>query len=231
MKRIHGKFLIALAIPVITAVLPSVAFATCTGGVPDGPPSWDPSVIVPKTATIGWGTDIGAGSRVGYYASIGQCGTLGMDNSGILVAKYSKLGNGVTMTNASLVGLRASVGDNVLLDGSSVYNEAVIAGGNITNSTVGEHTHIGTNAAISGSQIARYVSMGSNNTVTGGFVGYRSKLGDFVTVDSGAQIRKYVTVDSNVHIGAGAIIGRNAHVCADVNPGMLIKRYSKFGCN
>ena len=104
MKRSHGKFLIAAVIPVMIAAVPSVSFATCIGGVPQGPATWDPAVRIPRTTAIGAGTDIGPAVSIGGYVDIGQCGQVGMDSSAVRVGSRAQIGDGVSLTNASTIG-------------------------------------------------------------------------------------------------------------------------------
>ena len=103
MKRIHGKLLIALAIPVMVAAVPSVTFATCVGGIPQST-NWDPSVRVPRTAKIGAGTDIGPNVSIAGYVRIGTCGQIGLDGQGVTLGRRANLGDGVVITGNSRFG-------------------------------------------------------------------------------------------------------------------------------
>jgi UDP-3-O-[3-hydroxymyristoyl] glucosamine N-acyltransferase len=233
MKRNQRKILMAAAIPVIAILLPSVSYATCsTPGIPDGPPTWDASVHVPRSATIGWGTDIGPNVTIGRYAHIGICGQIAMDGFGGTVGSHAKLGDTVIITNGGSVGRRAQVGDNVTINGTRMGSyDNVAAGGSFTNSTLTSHVNIGTNAKVADSSLGSYATTGTDATLTGASIAYRSDLGDGVTVDTGTSIGRYVNVDSGVYVHDNVTVGAYAHVCADVSSGMSIAYHDKYGCN
>jgi len=242
MKRSHGKFLIAAVIPVMATAVPGITYATCTSGSPDGPATWDSSIRVPRTATLGGGTDIGPDTRIGGYVSAGQCDSIGMDDPDsadtyVRISSRSKIGNGVIVTKVSSIGYKASVGDDTTIDASTIASYAAVSGGtggfttNISGSYIGGHSDVGANATITGSSIASYVRMGDNATVTGSRIGYNVDLGNGVTVNDGSQIGRRAAVDSGVTIGSGAYIGSYAHICADVAPNMTIASKDSYGCN
>jgi UDP-3-O-[3-hydroxymyristoyl] glucosamine N-acyltransferase len=233
MKWSHGKFLIAAAIPVIVAAVPGVTFATCsTPGQPDGPPTWDPSVSIPRTATIGWGTDIGPGVTISRYVHIGICGQIGMDGNGGSLSAKASLGDNVIMDNGSGLSTKAHVGDNSHIDGSRIGSYANVgAGSKLTGTIVSSHASIGAGSTLTGSRLSSYAHTGSTATLTGTYMGYKSGLGDTVTIDTGTRVNRYANVDSNVNIVDNVYIGANAHICADITTsGMYIGSRRSYGC-
>lgn len=230
MKRNHGKFLIVAAIPLIVAASPTLAF-TCN---PNVPPTWDPSVSVPRTATIGWGTVIGKNVTISSYVKIGTCGDIGTDGNGGSISSRATLDNNVTMSNGSGIGGSASIGAGSTIDGSKVNSHADIGpGSTITGGAVGSYSKVGAGATITGSKIDQYVRTGISPTVTGGaYLGYSSDYGDNVTVDN-SRVNRDARVDSGsvspTSITNGAYIGASAHVCASVD-GMYIAAHTQYGC-
>ena len=231
MKQSYGKFLIALAMPVIVAAVPSVTYATCTNGVPDGPPTWDPSVTVPKTARIGDGTDIGPNVTIGGYAIIGACGQIGLDGQGVALGMRSKVGQNGVITGQSKVGYRSKVYGNVTLNSTLINGNSVVGAGSIiSNTAIASHVQIGGNSNISDSKFGTYATTGGGSQITGSVIGYQSTSGAGVIVDTGSKVGRYARIDPSVHLYHDVTVGYKAHVCSDVNPGMTIARYSNFGC-
>ena len=239
MKWNHGKFLITAAIPAIVAALPGVTFAAnCnSSGQPLGAATWDSSVIVPRTATIGDGTEIGPGVTIGQYARIGTCSTIGMDGAGGGVAKYTQLGNNVTMRNGSVIGYSSRLGDGSIIDGSNIgHNSTIDISADISGgSWVGAYTKLGTNATITGSSLGQYIRLGNFNTISNSTLGLKSKYGNNVTINgtsaSPDRIGQYATVYDSVNIGFGVTIGQKAVICQSVGNNMTIRGRDHYGCN
>jgi UDP-3-O-[3-hydroxymyristoyl] glucosamine N-acyltransferase len=193
------------------------------------------TVRIGSSARVGYLTIIDGATTVGGSANVGN----GVTINGSSLASSARIGDGSTISGGAYIGGSANVGQGVIIDGSSLGTSAVIGDDSTISgdSSIASSVHIAGGATITGSSLGGHSWLGSGDTLSGAKLGYQVTLGDYVKVDSGAQIGGYTRVDSGVdadhplEIGANAYIGSSAHICMSVAPGMHIVSNDSYGCN
>lgn len=158
----------------------------------------DPSVFLPSSIMIGYGTVILANVTLGGNIDIGACAAIG-DGTNALNIGSSTIGDGTTIRGISSITAGANVGNAVTIVGSDVAGR----------------TDVGANSSLSGASLGTKVKLGIGSSIIRSSIGGSSILGinDSLT---GA------TLGSNVHLGNQVIVGNNVSISGGTYVGTYI---------
>ncbi|RVT73446.1 UDP-3-O-(3-hydroxymyristoyl)glucosamine N-acyltransferase [Flavobacterium sufflavum] len=204
-----------------------------------------PNAVVDKTASIGAGTKIGAGSYVGPNVKIGENSTI---YPNVTILDESTIGKNTVIWSGTVVRERCHIGNGCIIHPNATIGadgfgfrpcpeKGLVKIPQIGNVIIGNNVEIGANSCIDRGKFSSTV-LGDgckiDNLVQ---IGHNSKLGQFcimagnsglagsVTLGNGVIIGGSASIKDHTTIGDGAVIGAGSGVTCDIPAGKTMLGY------
>ncbi|GEL11040.1 UDP-3-O-[3-hydroxymyristoyl] glucosamine N-acyltransferase [Flavobacterium glycines] len=204
-----------------------------------------PKAVVDKTAVIGTGTKIGAGSYIGPNVKIGENSTI---YPNVTILDESTIGKNTVIWSGTVVRERCHIGNNCIIHPNATIGadgfgfrpcpeKGLVKIPQIGNVIIGNNVEIGANSCIDRGKFSSTI-LGDgckiDNLVQ---IGHNSKLGQFcimagnsglagsVTLGNGVIIGGSASIKDHTSIGDGAVIGAGSGVTCDIPAGKTMLGY------
>ena len=204
-----------------------------------------PSATVDKTAILGNGTRIGAGSYIGPKVQLEENVTI---YPNVTILDESTIGKSTVIWSGAVIRERCQIGRNCIIHPNATIGadgfgfdacpeKGLVKVPQIGNVIIGNNVEIGANSCVDrgkysstiigdGCKIDNLVQIGHNSKVRNFFImDGNSGLAGAVTVGNGVLIVGSDSIKDHTNIGDGAIVGAGSGVTGDVPAGKTVLGY------